>query len=314
MTGHSPLVCIIVITFNGLRHLEGCLGSLRQTDYPNCRILLVDNASTDGSADYTRTHFPEVQVLRQDTNLGFAGGNNRAMEAALAAGAEHVVLLNDDTVILDSDWLAEAVALAGKDPRAGMIGFQLLAALPSTEELGRLPKLPVPAASKPVRRIDGCALFIRGALLRRIGLFDEAYFAYAEEDDIEARAKRTGAGLMEIDRRIYHLGGGTSGKFPREASYLEIRNAIRFSIKNRGVLQTAARVIKLCDIVCSPFPLFLDRRNQSHLRARGEWKFFANLRTFLSACAWNLWHLRETVAARRRDRTREQSYGPASSS
>lgn len=306
MTGRPPLVFIIVITFNGQRHLEGCFRSLRQTDYPNYRVVLVDNASTDGSAEYVRTHFPEVQILRQDANLGFAGGNNRAMEAALAAGADFVFLLNDDTVVLDRDWLAEAVALAGRDPGVGMIGFQLLATLPAEGEFERLPKLPNPAASRLVERIDGCALFMRGTLLQRIGLFDEAYFAYAEEDDLEARARRAGAGLMEIDRRIYHFGGGTSGKVPREASYLEIRNAIRFSIKNRGCLRTIARVFKLCDIVCSPFPLFLDRGNQSHIRARGEWKFLPNLRTFVSACAWNLSHFRETLAARARDRAREQ--------
>jgi GT2 family glycosyltransferase len=306
MTGHPPLVYVIIVTFNGLRHLEGCFRSLLATDYPNYRVVLVDNASTDGSAEYTRIHFPKVQVLRQDSNLGFTGGNNRAMEAALTAGAEHVVLLNDDTAIIDRDWLAEAVALAGRDPGVGMIGFQLLAVLPSGEELQRLPKLPAPAAGKPVRRIDGCALFIRTALLRRIGLFDEAYFAYYEEDDLEARAKRVGARLMEIDRRIYHLGGGTSSKFPRKAANLEIRNAIRFSIKNRGVLQTVARVIKLCDIVCSPFPVFLDRGNQSHLRARGEWKFFSSVPILLSACAWNLFHLGETLAAHRKDLARER--------
>jgi GT2 family glycosyltransferase len=186
-----------------------------------------------------------------------------------------------------------------------MIGFHLLAALPSGAEIAQLPKRTIPAAAKTAERIDGCALFIRASLLRRIGLFDEAYFAYAEEDDLEARAKRTGTSMIEIDRRIYHYGSGTSSKFPREAAYLEIRNAIRFSIKNRGMLRTVARVCKLCDIVCSPLPIFLDRRNQSHLRARGEWKFLTNLRTFFSACAWNLRHLGETLAARREDRTRE---------
>lgn len=310
MTAHPPLVHVIVITFNGLRHLEGCFRSLRKTDYPNYRVVLVDNASADGSAEYTRSNFPEVHILRHDTNLGFAAGNNRAMDAALADGADYIFLLNDDTVILDADWLTQAVALADGDPSVGMIGFQLLATCPSGEELARLPKLPTPPAIAPAERIDGCALFIRGALLARIGGFDEVYFAYAEEDDLEARAQRMGAKLMKLDRRIYHFGGGTSGKFPREAARLEIRNAIRFSIKNRGIFQTLARVFKLGDIVCSPFPLFLDRCNQSHLRARGEWEFFSNLRTFLSACAWNLFHLRETLAARRRDRTRERCGRP----
>ena len=307
MSANPPLVFIIVITFNGLRHLEGCFRSLRRTDYPNYRVLLVDNASADGSAEFIRGNFPEVRILRHEANLGFAAGNNRAMDVALAEGADYVFLLNDDTVILDADWLAEAVSLAGKDSGVGMIGFQLLAALPSDGEIARLPKLPIAAASKAVPRIDGCALFMRASLLKKIGTFDEVYFAYAEEDDLEARAVRTGARLMEIDRRIYHFGGGTSKKFPREASFLEIRNALRFSIKNRSVLQTVARFFKLCDIVCSPFPLCLDRNNQSHLRARCEWSFLSNLRTFCTACWWNLRHLRETLATRRREREREMN-------
>jgi GT2 family glycosyltransferase len=305
MSANPPLVYIIVITFNGLRHLDGCFRSIRRTDYPNYRVLLVDNASADGSAEYVRSNFPEVCILRHETNLGFAAGNNRAMEVALAEGADHVFLLNDDTVILDADWLTEAVSLADRDPSVGMIGFQLLSTLPSDEEIARLPNLLTPAGCKPVPRIDGCALFMRASLLKKIGTFDEAYFAYAEEDDLEARAVRTGARLVEIDRRIYHFGGGTSKKFPREASFLEIRNALRFSIKNRGTFQTLARFFKLCDIVCSPFPLFLDPNNQSHLRARSEWSFLSNLRTFCAACWWNVRHLRETLAARRQDRARE---------
>ena len=85
------------------------------------------------------------------------------------------------------------------------------------------------------------------------------------------------------------------------------RNALRFSIRNRSILQTAARLFKLCDIVCSPSPLFPDQKYQSHPRARGEWGFLANLRTFCSACWWNLRHLAESLAARHREREREKN-------
>lgn len=307
MKDPAPLVHIIVVTFNGLRHLEGCFRSLRETAYPNYRVVLVDNASSDGCSEYTRAHFPEVQVLRLETNLGFAGGNNRAMETAIAKGADYVLLLNDDTVVLDADWLTEAVALCERAPNVGMVGFHLLSTLPSDDEGAKLPPLASPALPTPVDRIDGCALFIRTTLLKRIGLLDEVFFAYAEEDDLEARAQRSGVRLMTIDRRIYHFGGGTSRKFPRQAAYLETRNAIRFSIKNRGLFRTMARVFKLADIVCSPFPFLLDRKNDSHLRARGEWSLLPNLRIFISACLWNLWNLRRTLAARKRDRERERN-------
>ena len=296
----EPLVCVIVITFNGKRHLDACFSSLRRTEYANWRAMLVDNASTDGAAEFTAGAFPWVTVLRHETNFGFAGGNNRAMAAALDAGARHVVLLNDDTMILDPRWLSEAVALAGREPETGMIGFRLLDKVPEPPEAENRATVSVSDAA----RIDGCALFMRGDLLRRIGLFDEVYFAYSEEDDLQARALRAGARLRQLDIPVYHYGAGTSKKFPRKAAYLEIRNAIRYSVKNRNFFQTIARVIKLCDIVCSPFPLFLDRNNQSHLRARSELSFFARLGIFSSAAAWNLFHLRETLVASRRDRER----------
>ena len=71
-----PLVHIIVLTFNGRRHLEGCFSSLRYTEYTNYRVWLVDNASVDGSGDFVAERFPEVGVLRNRRNLGFARGNN----------------------------------------------------------------------------------------------------------------------------------------------------------------------------------------------------------------------------------------------
>lgn len=301
-----PLVYVLVITCNGLRHLEGCFRSLRRTDYANFRVILVDNGSSDGCAEFTRTHFPEVQVLRFETNLGFAGGNNRAMEAALAAGADYVFLLNDDTEIVDASWLSEAVALAEQRPEIGMIGFHLLEKLPTAGELAQFPPLPTPATWQAVERIDGCALLIRGGLLRRIGLFDEVYFAYAEEDDLETRTRRTGAELVAIDRRIYHFGGGTSKRFPVRAGYLQVRNWIRYSIKNRSFLRTVARVIKLLDVTCNPFPLFYERDDYSHQRARGQGRLLVNAGLFLAAVGWNLLHLPETLAARRKDRRRER--------
>lgn len=296
----APLVCVIVITFNGKRHLDACFSSLRRTEYANWRAMLVDNASADGSAEFVASAFPWVTVMRHETNLGFAAGNNRALDAALDAGAGYVVLLNDDTMILDPRWLHEAVALAEREAETGMIGFRLLDKVPEPLDSANRPDV----CASDTQRIDGCALFMRSSLLRRIGLFDEVYFAYSEEDDLEARAIRAGARLRNLDIPVYHYGGGTSKNFPLRFSYLQIRNSIRYSIKNRKPSRTLARIVKIFFLTCSPFPLFLDPSDGSHARMRGMGNIFVRFALFLGAVIWNIIHLPATFRARSLDDAR----------
>lgn len=293
----EPLVHVIVITFNGKQHLEACFPSLSRTDYSNKLVVLADNSSNNESADFTATAFPWVKVVKNEGNLGFAKGNNRAMQMALDAGADYIVLLNDDTIILDGRWLREAVALAESDRSTGMIGYRLLDKIPDPPEAKNRQSVSI----AETKRIDGCALFMRGNLLRRIGLFDEVYFAYSEEDDLEARAVRAGARLQQLDIPIYHYGGGTSKRFPLRFSYLQMRNSIRCSVKNRSLMKTLARVVKIFDITCSPRPFFFDSSDGSHVRMRGNGNILLNLATFLCAVAWNLIFLPVTLIARRRD-------------
>ena len=295
----EPLVHVIVITFNGKRHLDMCFTSLQRTEYGNMRVVLVDNASTDGSAEFTAGAFPRVTILRHTTNLGFAAGNNRAMQAALDAGAEFVMLLNDDTMILDPRWLREAVALAAREPDTGMIGFRVLDKVPEPPESANTQAV---TASDAVH-IEGCTLFMRCELLRRIGLFDEVYFAYSEEDDLQARALRAGVRLRQLDIPIYHYGGGTSKRYPFRYSYLQMRNSIRYSIKNRNLLRTFARVAKILELSCSPRPFFFDAADASHVRMRGG-NIALNFAAFLGALCWNVLHLGGTLRAKWRDDAR----------
>ena len=299
----EPSVHVIVITCNGRRHLEGCFTSLEKTAYRNYEVWLVDNASSDGSAEYVAEHFPRVRILRNRENLGFARGNNLAMIQALDAGADYVFLLNDDTVVLDERWLAAAVDLAEREPAVGMIGFDLLDT-PVLPAGGR----PASVTDRPVERIDGCALFMRGALLRAIGLLDEVYFAYSEEDDLETRAVRAGTQLRSIRLPIYHFGGGTSKRFPYLASYLQMRNGIRYSIKHRSLWRAFLRIGRTFDVACNPFPLFLDRSNQAHLRVRGRRSLLVNVGLFAAAVGWNILFLASTVRIRRAEQRRIADY------
>ncbi len=119
-----PFVSIVILNYNGARFLEACLAAVRASNYPRDRfeVILVDNASTDGSDALVTQRFPEVRVLQNGGNLGFAGGNNRGI---LAAAGAYVILLNNDTVP-HPDWITELVRAAEADHHVGACAAKLL--------------------------------------------------------------------------------------------------------------------------------------------------------------------------------------------
>ncbi|MHB1161762.1 MAG: glycosyltransferase family 2 protein [Chloroflexota bacterium] len=119
-----PFVSVVVLNYNGLRFLDGCLGSLARLDYPADRyeVVIVDNVSSDGSAEVAEKRFPKFRVVRNDRNLGFAAGNNVAMRATQA---DYVALLNNDTAV-DEQWLSGLVDAAESDPAVGACTSKLL--------------------------------------------------------------------------------------------------------------------------------------------------------------------------------------------
>ena len=119
-----PEIAVVVLNWNGKRYLGRCLSALGQTTYPaeRLKIILADNASTDGSAEWVRERFPEVQVLENSGNLGFGGGNNRAIQAN---SSPFVALLNTDTAV-QPDWLLHLVQPHLADGRVGASTAKLL--------------------------------------------------------------------------------------------------------------------------------------------------------------------------------------------
>ncbi|CBE67387.1 MAG: glycosyltransferase family 2 protein [Candidatus Methylomirabilis oxygeniifera] len=119
-----PLVSVVIVNYNGLHFLGPCLTSLERLHYPRERyeVILVDNASSDGSIPYVRTQFPWVTIVRNAANLGFAGGNNAGIRAAKGA---YLALLNNDTRV-DRDWLAALVEVCEADPLVGACTSKIL--------------------------------------------------------------------------------------------------------------------------------------------------------------------------------------------
>src|SRR5262245_44069564 len=116
-------VTVVILAWNGLSYTRRCLESLKQTNYPGYGVIVVDNGSTDGTAEYLRAQ-PGIRVVTNPTNTGFARGNNQAIRAA--DPESDIVLLNNDTEIQQPDWLARLRASAYRATDIGVVGCRLI--------------------------------------------------------------------------------------------------------------------------------------------------------------------------------------------
>ncbi len=216
-------VAIIVLNWNRREETLACLGSLEQADLDGAAVIVVDNGSHDGSVAAFRERFPWAQIVALPENRGFAGGNNAGIRAALAAGSDAVVLLNNDTIVA-KDFLAPLIWTANSDPRvAGVAGVALRMDHPELLDAAFLSfywghgivwhygvnALPGEGFDHQ-REIDagiGCSLLMCADVLQTIGLLDESYFAYHEEVDWCFRVRQAGYKIFyQPLSRIWHHG------------------------------------------------------------------------------------------------------------
>jgi len=303
-TGPSsrPFVCVLVLNWNGQKHLEYSLPSILATDYPRWELVVIDNASSDDSVEYVRG-FSDVTVLKNARNLQYAAGNNVGFRYALEKGADYVAVLNND-VKVDSRWLAAAVAVAEERDDVGCVGFRVFNEYKQDDPDGSLFEASVREREtvevSPTPQISGCAIVIRSETLRRIGLFDERYVAYGEEDDLEKRAVKAGYELVRVNVPVWHHSMGTWGRMPFRASWLAMRNGIRCGVKNdtatavwRHLLSTA-RSARISSSRVDPRYYLRRRLSPSH--------GIVNLCLLACAVLWNILFLPQTLAARRSQR------------
>ena len=247
----APLVTVICVNFQGLRVLPACLTSLRRQTCPPQRVIVVDNASTDGSRELVRHDFPEVELLESSSNLGFGAGNNLALDRA---ATPYVLLVNNDAVLAD-DCLAELVRTIELDPFAGAVAAKvLLQADPAAPlridaagleicadglALGRGRFADPAALDEPTEVFfpSGCCGLYRREMLDDLRLegeiFDEDFFAYAEDTDLGWRAQLAGWKTLYAPRAIcYHRHSATTGSVHPRKVFLVERNRVWVAFKN----------------------------------------------------------------------------------
>lgn len=276
MVEELPHVVVIILNWNGLADTLECLESLACLDYPNHEVVVVDNGSTDGSVEAIRGHFPNVTLIENDENLGYAEGNNRGAEYALQAEADYMFVLNNDTVLCQ-DILTRLVVAAEANPRVGAVGPKIYYhAQPRriwfaggmidwqrgvTVNLGA-DEYDVGQFEK-VRSVDflaGCALLIKRETWENVGSFDSRFFMYWEETDWCTRVRLAGYDLLFVPQaKMWHkISPEDQSSSPRILYYMT-RNRLLFLHKNLSFPHKVVVLTKCSWGVCRTIVGFLRR-------------------------------------------------------
>lgn len=224
----NPKVFIIILNWNGKEDTIACLESLKTLTYGNAVQVMVDNASSDGTADAVRVQFSSVEVIANQANLRFAGGNNVGIEYALRNSADYILLLNNDTVVAPT-FLSELVQAAEQDPRIGIAGPKIyyygepkriwFAGGKVEYWKGWVSHIGIRETDKgqydtprDVDYLTGCCMLVKREVIERIGKLDESFFIYGEDADWSLRAARAGYRLRYVpSSMIWHKVSASSG-------------------------------------------------------------------------------------------------------
>lgn len=246
-------VAFVVVSWNNQKLLKDCLESIKRQDYQDIKIILVDNNSNDTTIDYLRESFPEVRVLPQTQNHGFAKGNNIGIKEALAdTKVKFVALLNTDAR-LDSNWTTTLVNATLIRPKSATLqsitlDFYDHNIIDSTHIYiahngqGTQGSWRIPLAEDhevPPMKIFGCnaaAMLITRSFIEAQpfkDFFDETMFMYLEDVDVATRATVMGwDNYLVPGTRAYHMGSASSSKNPSFSLYMTFRNNLGLLIKN----------------------------------------------------------------------------------
>ncbi len=237
-----PLVCIVVLNYRNHADTVECVRSVEAVNYPNYRIIIVDNASGNDSEEVLRREFKEHVFIQTGRNRGYAAGNNAGIAYALDAGADYVLILNNDTRVAP-DFLDKLVDYAEADPSAGVLGPKIV------KESGeidlncarRRPSLPdyfwrvgpgrwlLPNnrwirahyymdeydfdEPRKVDVISGSCMLIRRSVLQETGLLDERTFLFLEEFILHEKVRRTGYSTVIVpSSTVVHKGHSSVGR------------------------------------------------------------------------------------------------------
>lgn len=240
---HPNRLSVVIPHWNGKKHLPIVLQSLKVQTYPDIEVIIADNASTDGSQDYIREHFPNVIIEQLSSNRGFTGACNAGMKIA---SGEFIALLNNDTEV-DIHWAEELVSAFERHPDAGFIASKMMLFdrrdhFHAAGDFYRVDGQPGNRGvwQKDIGQFDreeyvfsacGGSSIYRRTMLEDIGLLDDDFFFSCEDLDLAWRAQLKGYQCLYVPRAIvYHQLSATGGGVI--ASFYDARNSVYLLIKD----------------------------------------------------------------------------------
>jgi GT2 family glycosyltransferase len=298
----EPLVSIIITNFNGMQFLDSCIRSILKQTHKNLEIILVDNNSSDESVKFVNKVFPNVMVIKNSKNYGFAGGDNRGYKKSKG---EFVVILNNDTE-LQKNVIEELLLAFKKNPRLGAVQpmIRLMNDKKNLDACGSFwtntgfnyhygiyknAALPIYQKPYPVYSLKGVCMMIPRSLIDKLGLFDDDFWCYFEETDFCHRVWLSGYECWYYPTSfLYHFLSGTRLK-KSEAfiQYHSFKNRLCSYIKNLGLFE-AVKVI----------PVYLVFATLSSF----VYLLKGNIDCFISvyrAFWWNIKNIQSTLTKRR---------------
>jgi GT2 family glycosyltransferase len=294
-----PKVAIVILNWNGKKHLKQFLPSVLTSVWPNLEIVVGDNASTDGSVELVQHDFPSVTVIQNDDNYGFTGGYNKVLEQVKA---DYFILLNSDVEVFPH-WIEPVIQLMESDPMIAVAAPKIKSYMQKDhfEHAGAaggfIDVLGYPfCRGRIVSEIEedhgqyqesgevfwasGAAMFIKKKYWVEAGGFDERFFAHMEEIDLCWRLKNKGYKIMYCAQsEVFHVGGGTLNTENPFKTYLNFRNNLLLLKKNlpywRSVLVISTRL--WLDLMALLRFLNEGKRKDAWAVSKAHQNFFKNL-------------------------------------
>ena len=252
-------VTVVIPNYNGITYLKDCLKSLENQTFEDFEVLIVDNASSDGSVEYVKEHYPQICLYEMDQNYGFSIAVNKGIKES---NTPYVILLNNDTVV-HPNYIEELYRHMESSDNIFSVSSKMISYhnRELMDDAGDCYSIigwafqrgigqPVEKFRKSCRVFSACAgaAIYRKSVFEEIGYFDELHFAYLEDIDVGYRARIAGYYNEYCPKaKVYHIGSATSGSRYNDFKVrLAARNSVYLNYKNMPLLQLIINGIPLC--------------------------------------------------------------------
>lgn len=248
----EELLYVIILNYNETEETLRCIQCVKETDYVNFKILIVDNNSQDNLEIKIKERFPDVEFIQTGKNLGYAGGNNIGIKYAIEHNAEYICLLNND-IDISPDCFNELIYALG-NPKVGISGPAILFWDSDVIHSTGLNICFYKGSAKAINYnklknmvyehivecdyLEGACLMFNSKLIYKIGYFPEVYFLYFEETEWCVKAKKANYKVVCVPKAIVHHKGSESvDKITGLKMYFQDRNRILFERRNAKLYQ-----------------------------------------------------------------------------